>query len=131
MKNSPLANKYGAASRYVTILMNTSGSILSSSLQDAYNHKASDILQAVFPLDQNIESVNITFMGPVTNKLGNTMDTEWVEVDMNRYEYKQIDWATFSYKDLPATLKEANDRDSLGDTADMSSNFYDANSNAQ
>ena len=125
MKNSPLVNKYGADSRYVTITMNTS--------KDASmdTKRAGDMLKAVFPLSQNIESVDITFMGAARNNLGNTVDTSWVTVDMSRNLYKQIDWANLDYQSLPSIIKAANEKDLLGDPADVDADFYDINTRVQ
>ena len=127
--NSPLAKKYGTDSRYVTITMNTSNGILLISPQNEDTYEAGDILKTIFPLSSNIESVDIAFFGPVKDELGNSKDTQWVTVDMDRNLYQQINWSGFDYSKLPDVLQAANAM--ATSSADVDANFYDINPAAQ
>jgi len=108
LPNSPLEKEYGKDARFVTIQMNS----LSSGLSLAYHWgtgrwDASKLFEYIFPVNQNIQSVEVVIYVPTTDRLGNTKDTLLMDVNMSRKVFQLINWSGFDYEDMPGLLQDA------------------------
>jgi hypothetical protein len=73
-----------------------------------------EILQRVFPISQNIQTVFIDIFITTTDEYGKSKDGQFISLAMNREMYNKINWSNFDYnKDMPTLLQRASDSGDL------------------
>lgn len=88
----------------IFIKINSSENLNSNLQKMTLNKEASQVAQAIFPLDENIGDIILWTNLPLKDQYGNISDGLAIVYSIARPLYDKINWTNFDYNDLPPLL---------------------------